>query len=165
MVLFYNSISTDELVKIKCTVIKIRRASLLVNTTVCPEEFFRNLNLLFDLLITLGRYEEYLAFKGILPQGSLLPTENLEKTVNDFTDRAFSDLSERLKKLKTDKAKENRINRFIVKMRFSFKNANNFLDARPGEEHYTGRLFTGGNIEYFNKKIRESGHMDTVLFP
>ncbi len=154
-------ISPIEYARAKNMLGQVKRTTQLVNTTSNPEVYFGRLNYVFDMLLTLKRYEKYGIFTDFIPSREYdILLENLEKSVNDFIDRSFCSQEKKAEKLKTDKAKSNNMNRFIEKIRLSFKNSNTFWSGNIGEEHYTGRLYTKGNIEYLDKKIKSCKYIN-----
>ena len=85
----------------------------LVNTTKDPDVFFMRYNLLINKLENMAKLEPFKCFKGTLPSQNLANILNKkELTINDFIDRFYSDTLEQINKLKTEKAKEKRIENF-----------------------------------------------------
>lgn len=89
----------------------------LVNTTKNPDVFFMRYNLLINKLENMSKLEHFKCFKGTLPSINL---ENIlnkkELTINDFIDRFYNDMLFQISKLKTEKAKEKRIENFYQKL-------------------------------------------------
>ena len=85
----------------------------LVNTTKNPDVFFMRYNLLINKLENMAKLEPFKCFKGTLPSQNLANILNKkELTINDFIDRFYSDTLEQINKLKTERAKEKRIENF-----------------------------------------------------
>ena len=85
----------------------------LVNTTKKVDVFFPRYYLLLEKLENLAKLEKFNCFHGTLPSVNLSKT--LDKTVltiNDFIDRFYNDTLAQINKLKTEKAKEKRIENF-----------------------------------------------------
>ena len=89
----------------------------LVNTTKNPDVFFMRYNLLINKLENMAKLEPFKCFKGTLPSQNLANILNKkELTINDFIDRFYSDTLEQINKLKTERAKEKRIENFYTNL-------------------------------------------------
>ena len=85
----------------------------LVNTTKKPDVFFIRYYLLLDKLKNLAKLEVFKCFRGTSPSENLTNTLNKKTlTINDFIDRFYNDTLFQISKLKTEKAKEKRIENF-----------------------------------------------------
>ena len=85
----------------------------LVNTTKKPDVFFMRYNLLINKLENMAKLEPFKCFNGAQPSQNLANILNKkELTINDFIDRFYNDTLEQINKLKTEKAKEKRIENF-----------------------------------------------------
>lgn len=89
----------------------------LVNTTKNPDVFFMRYNLLIDKLENMSKLESFNCFKDVQPSQNLATILNKkELTINDFIDRFYDDTLFQINNLKTDKAKEKRIENFYQKL-------------------------------------------------
>ena len=85
----------------------------LVNTTKNPDVFFTRYNLLINKLENMAKLEPFKCFKGTPPSKNLANIlDKKELTINDFIDRFYNDTLFQINKLKTEKAKEKRIENF-----------------------------------------------------
>lgn len=85
----------------------------LVNTTKNPHVFFSRYNLLIDKLENLSKLECFNCFTGTPPAQNLADIlQKKELTINDFINRFYDDTLLQISKLKTEKAKEKRIENF-----------------------------------------------------
>ena len=92
-----------------------QESAKLVNTTVKPDVYFDRLHFLFDILLELREYERYKIFRGSTPSNDLLNLQNgLEKSVDDFILRPYTNRKEKADALKTENAKQNNICGFNV---------------------------------------------------
>lgn len=157
MGLFTPRISKVELAAAKNMLKQVNDCAKIVNTTTNPEIYFSRLNFLFDLLLELRKYEKYHIFTGKSPTqdyNSLL--NNLESSVNLFIDRTYEKQKEKMIALKTDKAKQNSFQKYALKMRTAFENANSYWQGNAGTSHYTGILYTQNNILHLNKILENA---------
>ena len=89
----------------------------LVNTTKNPDVFFMRYNLLIDKLENMSKLESFNCFKDVQPSQNLATILNKkELTINDFIDRFYDDTQFQINNLKTNKAKEKRIENFYQKL-------------------------------------------------
>lgn len=89
----------------------------LVNTTKNPDVFFMRYNLLIDKLENMSKLESFNCFKDVQPSQNLATILNKkELTINDFIDRFYDDTLFQINNLKTNKAKEKRIENFYQKL-------------------------------------------------
>lgn len=85
----------------------------LVNTTKKADVFFPRYYLLLEKLENLAKLEKFNCFRGTPPSVNLSNTlDKKELTINDFIDRFYNDTLLQINKLKTEKAKEKRIENF-----------------------------------------------------
>jgi hypothetical protein len=101
----------------------------LVNTTKSPEVFFQRYSLLLELLGKLSGFECTGIFAGSkeLPSEARARVEALfPEATNDFIDRSYEAEKARAEKLKTEKGKQNAIERF-------FNNMERYADSMPPE--------------------------------
>mgnify|MGYP006939906693 CR=1 FL=1 len=85
----------------------------LVNTTKNPDVFFNRYNLLIEKMENLAKLEVFECFNGQPPSKNLEEILNKKVlTVNDFIDRYYSDVLFQVFSLKTQKAKQSRIDKF-----------------------------------------------------
>lgn len=118
----------------------------LVNSTVSPQVFFGRLNMLLDLLLELRKYEKYGIFQNSTPTDDYNKViGNLEKTVDDFIDRAIAANGQKIAKYKTEAAKERNKVKFILDLADGFDMADTFWSGNPMMPHYEGRLYTERN--------------------
>lgn len=154
MGLFTPTISKAELASVKNMLKQVNESAKTVNTTTNPETFFGRLNFIFDLLLELKKYEKYRIFTGNSPTKDYnYLLDNLESSVNAFIDRTFEKQKEKMSTLKTDKAKYNSFQKYALKMRTAFENANNYWQGNTGISHYTGVLYTQNNVQHLNKVL------------
>lgn len=86
----------------------------LVNTTKNPKVFFERYNLLIKELENLSKLERFNCFSGSLPSHDLQETLSKKSfTINDFIDRYYQDTIDKIKKLKTQKAKDKKSRKFL----------------------------------------------------
>ena len=89
----------------------------LVNTTKNPRVFFERYALLVEKLENLAKLEIFGCFKNGLPSKDLQRTlEKKEFTINDFIDRFYNETINKINTLKTDKAKDKRIENFYEEL-------------------------------------------------
>lgn len=85
----------------------------LVNTTKKADVFFPRYYLLLEKLENLAKLEKFNCFRGTSPSVNLSNTlDRKNLTINDFIDRFYNDTLYQINKLKTEKAKEKRIEKF-----------------------------------------------------
>lgn len=146
MGLFAPKISPRDLKYVHSRMAQLQDTARLLNTTTKPDVFFKRLNFALDILLDLQSYEKYKIFKASTPTGDYNKiVRNMESTVDDFIDRAIEANRQKLATLKTEKAKKNNYEKFIVSLVSSFDCANTFWSGDRGHLHYTGPLFTANN--------------------
>lgn len=129
----------------------------LVNTTVKPDVFFGRIGFLLDVLLELQKYERYKVFTGSLPSDDYKKLlNNLEKTVDNFIDRAIWANKRKLDSLKTPAAKERNYSKFILSLSIAFGMANNFWQGNGMYPHYIGPLFTDANFSTVQSLLAEA---------
>ncbi|MEG0900209.1 MAG: hypothetical protein RSF40_10940 [Oscillospiraceae bacterium] len=128
----------------------LNESANLVNTTVNPQVFWQRLNFVLDILLELQKYEKYNMFIGNPPSEDFNKTiDKLEYAVNDFLDRATENEFQKISVLKTEKAKNDRAEKFVIAIMTSFEMANTFWSGNNKFPHYTGPLFVANSINYF----------------
>jgi hypothetical protein len=85
----------------------------LVNHTANPDVFFLRFELLEENLYTLSLFEPYIEFKNEKPSDRLHTIQSMKQdAIHDFLTRYFGDAKKQADKLKTDKGKLNKYERF-----------------------------------------------------
>jgi hypothetical protein len=132
----------------------------LVNTTTKGDVFFGRLNFLLDTLLHLQQYEKFGLFKGKAPSAYYREIlGDMEKIVQKFIDRTVAKEQEAVNKLKTQKAKINRVDRFKAEMIKWFDNANTYwqgnylVSSGTSLPHYSARLYTIQNYNYLKQVL------------
>lgn len=120
----------------------------ILNTTIKPDVFFKRLNFLFDVLMTLQVYEKYGVFTENTPTKRINDINTgLEARVSRFVDRYMAYTHETVSALKTKKGKEEKYADLVIKLISAFDCANTFWLGSKGFPHYTGRLYTENNYQ------------------
>lgn len=154
MGLFTPKITPYALEHVQYGLKQINECAKLINTTVKPDVFFGRLNFLLDLLLDLQSYEKYHVFRGSTPsQDYQRIITNLEKTVNDFLDRATDKELNKISSLKTEKARKNRAEKFVISILTAFEMSHTFWVGNGASPHYTGPLYCDSNIDYFRSIV------------
>lgn len=126
---------------------QIKESNEIINKTTNPETFFNRLNFLLDKLLFLSQYEDnYIINNSNAIKDYNSALNNIETLVNNFIDRSYNYELEKASKLKTDKGKQDRIINYFKKLEICFGNANEYWTGNNIEPHYSGRLFTDGNL-------------------
>ena len=123
--------------------------------------FFKRLHFTLDCLLELITYEQY----GIFSNGQT-PTADynkiiskLEITVNDFIDRSIHAELESIGKLKTEKSKKSRLEKYYNSTLEALMHPNSFWEGSWTSAgmlpHYADKLCTPNNISYFEEKVAE----------
>lgn len=96
---------------------QVNESAHLVNTTKNPETFFSRYEFMIKKVKDLIEIQKYLKFKGDKPT-DLLKQINDKRihTINDFIDRFYDDTLKQINKLKTEKAKQKRIDNFYLSL-------------------------------------------------
>lgn len=152
MGLFTPKISRAQIDYVKILLKQANESANLINKTVKPDVFFGRLGFLLDVLLELQKYEKYKIFTNSSPSRDyqkLIGT--MEKTVDDFIDRAVSANQEKMKSLKTQSAKDKNAEKFAQSMQNSFSSAKTFWQGNKMYPHYTGSLYTEKNLERVKK--------------
>lgn len=143
---FTPKITSSQLQHVQTAMKQLQESVYLLNNTTKPDVFFKRLNFSLDLLLDLQSYEKYKIFKGCAPTSDYNKIiRNMESTVNDFIDRAIETNRQKLATLKTDKAKRNNYEKFVIALIAAFDCANTFWTGNRGFPHYTGPLYTDKN--------------------
>ena len=153
---FTPKITSSQLQHVQTAMKQLQESVYLLNNTTKPDVFFKRFNFSLDLLLDLRTYEKYKIFKGNTPTSDYNKiVRNMESTVNDFIDRAIEANRQKLATLKTDKAKKNNYEKFVIALIAAFDCANTFWSGSRGFPHYTGPLYTENNYrrvkELFDK--------------
>ena len=94
---------------------QVNESANLVNTTKKVDVFFSRYDFLIETVNKLIGIEKFLKFKSDKPSEMLKSIESKKVyTINDFIDRYYEDILEQIRKLKTDKAKQKRIDNFYT---------------------------------------------------
>lgn len=89
----------------------------LVNTTKNPDVFFMRYNLLIDKLKNLSNLESFKCFNGTQPSQNLVDIlQKKELTINDFINRFYDETQSQIDNLKTQQAKNKRIENFYQQL-------------------------------------------------
>lgn len=118
MVLFFKSKERKEAEFMAPQLIKhVYESTDLINSTKKPDVFFFRYEFLIETVNKLVGMEKYLKFNRDKPS-DLLNQINEKRiyTINDFIDRFYEDILNQINKLKTDKAKQKRINGFYTSL-------------------------------------------------
>ena len=150
MGLFSPKISPREMEYVSGRMNQLQDSVQLVNSTVKPDVFFKRLNMTLDILMDLRSYEKYGIFKGSSPTSDFNKIiRNIESTVDDFIDRALAANQQKIATLKSETAKRNNYDKFVISLIAAFDCANTFWSGNISRAkvypHYTGPLFTDKN--------------------
>ena len=86
----------------------------LVNNTKNPKVFFERYQLLLEQLELLSKLEKFKCFSGKKPSKNLKEIlDNKEATFNDFIERYYTDILNKIDKLKTQNAKNKKLDSFF----------------------------------------------------
>lgn len=147
MGLFRPKISKLELECVNQLLKKANESANIINKTTQPDVFFRRLCFLLHFLLELQKYERYKIFKGNTPSNDFKNIiNNLEKTVDDFIERSYTQATIKSSTYKTDKARQKHLKDYAIKIICAFENPHQFNDVY-GATKYTGALFTENNYE------------------
>lgn len=123
----------------------------MVNKTVNVSTFFGRLNFCFDCILDLMTFTIKFA-KNSTPEEQYNKFQNdLKNIVNEFITRSYNAEIQRCFNLKTDKAKQNRMEKYFDNMFSGFENSHSFWEGNHGCPHYNGPLYTQENIKYLEK--------------
>lgn len=161
MGLFTPKLSPKQLQCVQAKLTQLNDSVKLINSTVKPDVFFKRLHFTLDLLLDLRQYEKYKIFKSGTPtQDYQKIIANMEATVNDFIDRALEANQRKIDSLKTEKAKKNNYEKFIIALIAAFDIADTFWSGSKGYPHYTGPLFTENNYNRVKVLFYELDNLD-----
>ena len=144
----------------KILINKLSESYDIMDKTSDPVVFFRRLGFSYDCIINLMTYRIRF-YKGRAPENQFIQLkEDTEKMVNDMIDRTYAKEIEQACKLKTRKARENRMNKYFSKMEETIKNSKTFWTgwqfSNPYKSiHYDGKLYTENNLNKLHK-LKES---------
>lgn len=115
----------------------------IVGTTTKPDTFFSRLALLIDKADNLRKYEKFISFKGATPSeayGQLW--EDHQESIHQFLIRYFSDIFDQAEKLKTNKGKLNKYQKFYDSLQpyYNQMNAENIDYIETKYKAYTRYL-------------------------
>lgn len=86
----------------------------IINTTKNPKVFFDRYHLLISTLQTLSGLQHTVKFSGTKPSTMLLQIQAKKSaTITDFINRYYADVLDKITTLKTDKAKQNKVENFL----------------------------------------------------
>lgn len=126
-----------------------RDTKKIVSTTLKPDIFFGRLNFLYDVLLSLQRYEN---IPGMFTKND--PTQALERLkeqngriVSDFITRYMENTKSETKKKKTLDGMESYYEKSMTALIAAFDCANTFWEGNRVSPHYTGGLFTKENYD------------------
>lgn len=157
MGLFTPKMSKLQMEQVNSSIKQAKDCATLINKTVKPDVFFGRLNFLIDTLTYLQDFEKYNCFKSSSPTRDMKRLmDNLEATVNDFLDRSFADACQKVETLKTEKAKQSRREKYVDSINSAFECANTFWGGNMMYPHYTGCLYTEGNVQHFKSLIKSN---------
>lgn len=123
----------------------------LVQTTLKADVFFGRLSFCFDCVLDLMTYKDGV-FRDSTPEDEFNRLSGkLEELVNDFIVRSYNSEYKKAIQLKTDKGRQNRIEKYFINMESAFRSAHSFWTGNSGSPHYTGPLYTENNLT----KLRE----------
>ena len=115
----------------------------LVNETLTPNVFFDRYDLLLEHATKIAEYEPFYSFVAPLPSEQLeVLIEKRPLATHDFIERYWNSVQLAISKLKTDKAKKNRLEKFFQTM-----------------DEYTNRM-DDSNLEYLEQLRLESSISD-----
>lgn len=131
---------------------KLTESYEIMKKTTDPCVFFKRLSFSYDCIINLMTYKIKFS-KGCTPEDQYILLKNETETmVNDMIERTYSKESECASKLKTDKAKINRMTKYFEKMEEAFAKSDtywvgwNFVSGHK-LPHYKGELYTEANLK------------------
>jgi hypothetical protein len=156
MGLFKPKITEAQKTQIALYLKQVRESAHLVNTTIKPDVFFGRLKFLLETLNILKTFEKYRVFKGATPTAEYNEIiSNLGLTVHEFIDRSLKRTLDDVEKLKTDKARQNRLEKYFETMLGAFDRCHTFWlgDKRTYQSHlnYMGELYTQNNLDYLHE--------------
>lgn len=135
---------------------QLNESTNIVNNTTDPKVYFKRLNLIFDILMEMTKYEKYGIYKGSTPTQDLNKLKNdLGSSVKAFIDRTYEAQILKTCNLKTQQGKVNSLNKYFDSMFSAFECANTFWSGDSTRAHYTGNLFTDSNKAYLNSLYEE----------
>ena len=127
---------------------QLLESTTLVNSTASSKTFFGRLHFSLDILLELQKYEKYNIFTGSTPTEDYQKLiDNLEATVDAFIDRSIIDHVKKHEHLKTQKAKDRNIYKYLSSLLSDFEEANTYWSGNNMYPHYTGPLYTDSNYQ------------------
>lgn len=95
----------------------VNECVILLGDTNNPDTFFTRFNLLIDHLKALSKVERHYSFSRMLPSAQLKKlSADKEMMANAFIDKSWEKLLSKISSLKTEKTKQNNINKFFENM-------------------------------------------------
>lgn len=156
MGLFTPKISAFQATQVEILLEQANESASVLNRTSNPEAFFGRLGFLLDVLLELQKYEKYKVFRGSSPTKDYKKVlNNMEKTVDDFIDRAIEANELKINSLKTIAAKERNRKKFVISLAVAFEKSNSFWQGNGMYPHYTGALFTENNYLRVQSMLEE----------
>lgn len=154
-IIFTSKISKEEKANVLQILKKFEESQEIMRKTVKPETFFGRLHFSIDDLMLLQKYEKYNIFPELTPSLALNTFINdIEENVDEFIDRSYADACEKASKLKTEKGKQNAIQRYTIALETAFNTSNEFWSGSSGLPHYTGKLYTINNYEKMMELVK-----------
>lgn len=145
---YTGSLNSVQLESIMCMMKQVKESADIVNRTLKPEIFFGRLNFLIETLMELQGYEGRFCFGEVTPTSNLDEIlTNIETTVNAFIHRSYISCLQAAAKLKTEKGREDRVNRYFDEIKYAFENAQEFWQGDKMRPRYSGALFTERNYD------------------
>lgn len=154
MGLFTPNMNPMEKMQLHTLMKQAKETEKILNETTNPATFFSRLNFYLDVYLTMQNFEKFKIFnKGQTPSNALsLALGQMENSVNEFMDKAYRKEIEASYKLKTDKARAARIDKFFNDMFEIFEKCkdphSDIRRGNPAMEHYSGILVTPHNEEF-----------------
>ena len=154
MLFFKKKLTKAEIGLIQRSLDIANESSSLVNETVNPEVFFGRLHLILDTLLYLSKYDDYKIFSGGKPSTEYQRIiDGLEDSVGAFIERSYQKNLEKAQALKTEKGQQARMQKYAQTMFDAFDSASDFWEGYEGRPHYSGKLYTEGNLEHLHARL------------
>lgn len=140
----------------KLLIKKLSESYDIMEKTTDPCVFFGRLNFSYDCILNLMTYKIKFS-KGCTPEVQYVSLKNdTETMVSKMIERTYSKELESISKLKTDKAKLNRMTKYFEKMETAFNNSNSYWEGwkfPSGYQytHYNGELYTENNLKQLHE--------------
>lgn len=144
-------ISKENMKKVNLLSNQLRESKKIINSTMKPEVFFGRMGFALDTLLEMEQYEKYKVFDVNPSEQYKHMVEGIESTVDAFIDRSYKEVTEKVSKLKTKKARENNMDRYFETMKNCFAKADTFWSGDNMRPHYIEKLYTENNLEHLHK--------------